>query len=373
MNAGDLQGQWTGFSHGDPEGEVLADFDFDEVQGKIVGQIHLFASRSDIPSAAANLNVSSVGDLGAIACTVFPFDAITGRLLDKLEVENRFPGTVFPSMIELELSEIDKDQFGFNWRSTTDTFGSGTLYKTIMPARSSVAPDQNISTWNDFKQWVGDKKFRNYIFRGQSKAYPLQTTFHRTGRKLLPRYLDQDIQFLHRSFSGRIKHVFDLNKPLELGAFMNLAQHHGFPTPLLDWTYSPFVAAWFAYSATQESTGDDEFVRVFVLNRLEMLRISQFQNLTYTVPHTSIIETLSIENDRSTPQQALLMLTNVQDVEKHVANLEGLTGSALLTAFDLPILDKEDALNDLAMMGITKATLMPGLDSICQDIKSRLF
>jgi len=95
---------------------------------------------------------------------------------------------------------------------------------------------------------------------------------------------------LHRHLSLRTSHVFNRDMPDENGAFFNLVQHHGYPTPLLDWTSSPFVPAFFAYPRlknTEAVLADaEEKVRILQFDqkvwRAKFPQIHQLTGLNHT-------------------------------------------------------------------------------------------
>jgi hypothetical protein len=188
----------------------------------------------------------------------------------------------------------------------------------------------------------------------------------------------QDIPVLHRSLSARTKHVFNLADPLQNAAFLNMVQHHGYPTPLLDWTYSPFVAAYFAYHRVRKpdvhKAKDDEKVRIFPFDAKEW-RSSFLQILNVSVrwQHFSLVEPISIENERLIPQQALSSFTTVDDIESYIAAKEADVHKQFLQVIDLPLSERDLVVRELTLMGVTAGSLFPGIDGTCEELRERFF
>jgi hypothetical protein len=170
--------------------------------------------------------------------------------------------------------------------------------------------------------------------------------------------------------------VFNLSVADENGAFFNLVQHHGYPTPLLDWSYSPYVAAFFAYrSITNEDArraAPDDKVRILVLDQHQWRAdFNQLVQLLAATPHVSIGEFMAIENERMIPQQSASTVTNVDDIESYIRSKEEAAGKTYLSAVDLPVRDRCQVVRELRLMGITAGSLFPGLDGACEEIKER--
>ncbi len=187
-----------------------------------------------------------------------------------------------------------------------------------------------------------------------------------------------DIPTLHRHLSARTRHVFDLADPIQNAAFFHLVQHHGYPTPLLDWTYSPFVAAYFAYQRVKSSeaagASDDHKVRVLLFDKFQWcVDWQQWLSVSVRWEHFSIVEPAAIGNERLVPQQALSSFTTVDDIETYIRGKETAKQTQYLQAIDLPLRERDHVIRELRMMGITAASLFPGLDGACEDLRDRFF
>jgi len=115
------------------------------------------------------------------------------------------------------------------------------------------------------------------LFRGvHDSTKPLQSSLDRLGKALSLSEYYRVIKVIHKhveTVTGR-KWDLDTKVPLETGfdlpayEFMAYLRQNGFPSPLLDWTRSPYIAAFFAFGDIHHERMDEEYVSIFMFREL---------------------------------------------------------------------------------------------------------
>lgn len=363
--------QWTGRYDGSGKGIVV--LDVDDEGNELRCTANLFDDDDALPGSLAVLTIPGRSLNISTNVATFPINRAQASVVQPNNMATVFPNVVFPASADISIKEI-KGAVRVKWRTGIGTHGSARLTSREPESKSLYVSEAGINTWPKFKKFIGGLDHDRYIFRGQTSTWKLRTAFHRTNRSDLVKFIATDIPRLSERLGALLEYVFDMGRAGELGGLYNLAQHHGYPTPMLDWTRSPFIASYFAFRYGTAVRNNNDKVRIYVFDAKAWREDwRQLDKIAFSSPHFSIIELLPFRNTRAIPQQSLLTVTNIDDVESYIRNLEKIRGKRYLRVVDLPVAERRQATRDLNMMGITAGALFPGLDGACEELRSRHF
>jgi hypothetical protein len=234
-----------------------------------------------------------------------------------------------------------------------------------------------LTAWSAFADFLDAQVFTNrgraehrFIWRGQRRSdwmlsSSLDRLFERlkytaavgeTGEQRSQKHLE-DFKYAARGRRG-------LNPPPLLeNEWWALGQHFGLATPLLDWSHSPFAAAYFAFEEHQAGTSHRV---VYGLDRdavdVRNKRIEEEEAVEGRPNVLELIDPLSDENPRLVNQGALFTRAPVGiPVEIWVENYFGDSESEVLLRIEVPESDRTQCLRALDRMNINHLSLFPDL------------
>lgn len=235
----------------------------------------------------------------------------------------------------------------------------------------------------------------NWIYRGQRSAkWSLSTSLERCCER--EGILGQDryrleaelLRDFRRAYHHYSQHIPAAEAVIE---WISLMQHHGAPTRLLDWTYSIYVAAYFALESA------DSDCAVWALNAPWALRKSvarfrvsgQIAATQLQTPTTEIHESVSQKllfgksftkvavplspfrlNERLRTQRGTFLVPGDITVGfmENLFALPGYSAAANVVELVLPKVLRTQALENLYSMNISRRSLFPGLDGYAQSL-----
>lgn len=210
------------------------------------------------------------------------------------------------------------------------------------------------------------------VFRGQEKRHPLIPSIGRPGHSCRNYKNWQVYEQAILRFFEREARAYREQLPTNVLDMIVLAQHHGVPTRLLDWTKSALIALYFAVEKLDQDA--DGAVWSFVPSSIRFKPPQLWIDL-YEIKQTTLYHPPRFF-DRVASQQACLTIhplpSEADDFPKVDDEVQQFPFLGF-TEFVVPAKSKFRIKEKLDDLGINRQSVYPGLDGVAETIKWKMF
>jgi hypothetical protein len=186
-----MNGQWVGTYTGTNTGNVVADLD--DVGHAYHGEVFAYDSNSAHPRIFAPVTLPNDQTQFSLRLQLLSVGRGDGLILTPETLAQRYPGVQAPMHADSEW-EVGPSQMKIRWKTDIGTSGEATLTKSEAGQPSQLKSSDDVKSWDDFKRFVLTLDPYRYAFRGhENSAWRVRTSFYRTGRASLIKFMTQDI------------------------------------------------------------------------------------------------------------------------------------------------------------------------------------
>jgi hypothetical protein len=240
-----------------------------------------------------------------------------------------------------------------------------------------VTNEHTIQSINEYIDLIENVKTNNVaignkadlIFRGQSTDKPLLP-------KLARLTLNGEMAIMEKLMLDEFKRgslPLTEFKPGNNWDWLALAQHHGLPTRLLDWSYSALAALWFAVQnpPKKDGKGNLENGVVWILAGL----VNDFRtNTEKTDPLSNKITKIfrsTVVSRRISAQAGLFTVHKINENGKMIRFETNREFKNKLTKVIIPHSKFSILRRQLHVLGVNNATIFPDIDGFCRHLEWR--
>ncbi|MBQ4811107.1 FRG domain-containing protein [Pseudoalteromonas luteoviolacea] len=251
-----------------------------------------------------------------------------------------------------------------------------------------------IKDWADFERQLTHKHYRKWIFRGQSsfdwllesslsrafaEANNIRSSYSspRSGMAINKR--EHEKVMIDRFRSNAHLYLQHLPPGDDELSWLSIMQHHGAPTRLLDFSFSPYIALYFALES-----GDGD-AALYCINHNALAEADEeYFGKGKAIVHSRVMDGEEhkddpclyafephFSNQRLLSQQGLFVAVNNLNYTHEESLTEYNYKDSDLVKFKIPARLRYSGIRLLHRMNITATNIYPGLDGFCQSLKKQ--